>query len=60
MDTVFDFAPLWRSGVGFDHLLELAEKAIKLEPTDNYPPYNIEKTGDNAYRDACSRGVWAQ
>ena len=32
MDTVFDFAPLWRSGVGFDHLLELAEKAIKLEP----------------------------
>jgi hypothetical protein len=34
MDTVFDFAPLWRSGVGFAHLLELAEKAIKLEPTD--------------------------
>jgi molecular chaperone IbpA len=39
MDTVFDFAPLWRSGVGFDYLLDLVEQAVKFEPTDNYPPY---------------------
>jgi molecular chaperone IbpA len=50
MNTVFDFAPLWRSGVGFDHLLQLVDQAVKFEPTDNYPPYNIEKTGDNTYR----------
>ncbi len=50
MDTVFDFAPLWRSGVGFDRLLDLVEQAGKFEATDNYPPYDIEKTGDNDYR----------
>jgi molecular chaperone IbpA len=50
MNTIFDFAPLWRSGVGFDRLLDFVEQAGKFEPTDNYPPYDIEKTGDNAYR----------
>ena len=50
MNTVFDFAPLWRSGVGFDRLVDLVEQAVKFEPTDNYPPYNIEKTGEDAYR----------
>jgi molecular chaperone IbpA len=50
MNTVFDFAPLWRSGVGFDRLIGVVEQALKFEPTDNYPPYDIEKTGDNAYR----------
>jgi molecular chaperone IbpA len=50
MNTIFDFAPLWRSGVGFDRLVDLVEQAVKFEPTDNYPPYDIEKTGDNAYR----------
>jgi molecular chaperone IbpA len=50
MNTILDFAPLWRSGVGFDRLVDLVEQAVKFEPTDNYPPYDIEKTGDNAYR----------
>ena len=50
MNTVFDFAPLWRSGIGFDRLVDVVEQALKFEPTDNYPPYDIEKTGDNAYR----------
>ena len=50
MNTVFDFTPLWRSGIGFDHLFEVVDQALKFEPTDNYPPYDIEKTGDNAYR----------
>jgi molecular chaperone IbpA len=50
MNTIFDFAPLWRSGVGFDRLVDLVEQAVRFEPTDNYPPYDIEKTGDNAYR----------
>lgn len=50
MDTVFDFAPLWRSGIGFDRLFDMLVEAGKFEPADNYPPYNIEKTGDDAYR----------
>jgi len=43
MNTVFDFAPLWRSGIGFDRLFDVVEQALKFEPTDNYPPYNIDK-----------------
>ena len=39
MNTVFDFAPLWRSGIGFDRLFDVVEQAVKFEPTDNYPPY---------------------
>lgn len=50
MNTVFDFAPLWRSGVGFDHLFDMLDQARKWEPADNYPPYDIQKTGDDAYR----------
>jgi molecular chaperone IbpA len=50
MNTVFDFAPLWRSGVGFDRLFDVLDQAGKWEPADNYPPYNIEKTGDDTYR----------
>ena len=50
MNTVFDFAPLWRSGVGFDRLFDMLDQAGKWEPADNYPPYNIEKTGEDTYR----------
>ena len=34
MNTVFDFAPLWRSGIGFDRLFDVVEQALKFEPTD--------------------------
>lgn len=45
----FDFSPLFRSSVGFDRLTQLMENTLqKAEPT--YPPYNIEKTGDDNYR----------
>lgn len=49
MGTI-DFAPLFRSTVGFDRLFDLLDGAARLEPADNYPPYNIEKTGEDAYR----------
>lgn len=49
MGTI-DFAPLFRSTVGFDRLFDLLDGAARFEPADNYPPYNIEKTGDDAYR----------
>ena len=45
----FDFSPLFRSTVGFDRLAALLDGADRLEET-GYPPYNIEKTGADAYR----------
>jgi molecular chaperone IbpA len=50
MNTVLDFAPLRRSGIGFDRLFDLLDQAVKFEPADNYPPYDIERTGEDAYR----------
>ena len=46
--TNFDFSPLFRSTVGFDRMMRLLESTAGDSPT--YPPYNIEKTGDDAYR----------
>jgi len=47
----FDFSPLFRSTVGFDHLTRLLDDAwATAEHADNYPPYNIEKSGDDSYR----------
>jgi molecular chaperone IbpA len=45
-----DFSPLFRSTIGFDHLMRLADTATRLESGSSYPPYNIEVTGENAYR----------
>jgi molecular chaperone IbpA len=45
----FDFTPLYRSTVGFDRLASLLDTALTTD-TNTYPPYNIEKTGDDAYR----------
>lgn len=49
MRTV-DFAPLYRSMVGFDRLAQLLDQAAKAETATNYPPYNIESTGEDAWR----------
>ena len=49
MRTV-DFSPLYRSMVGFDRLATLLDQAAKTEAASNWPPYNIETTGENAYR----------
>ena len=48
MRTV-DFSPLYRSVVGFDRLADLLDSAAA-ETATGYPPYNIERTGDNQYR----------
>src|SRR5581483_2532517 len=45
----FDFAPLLRSSIGFENLNRLADFAARGE-AEAYPPYNIEKTGEGAYR----------
>jgi molecular chaperone IbpA len=47
----FDFAPLFRSSIGFDRLTRLIDAAGQVDNgTLAYPPYNIEATGENAYR----------
>ena len=46
----YDFAPLWRSTVGFDHLFDLLNNPQVLEGQDNYPPYDIVRTGEETYR----------
>ncbi|WP_103257827.1 Hsp20 family protein [Tabrizicola aquatica] len=46
-----DFAPLYRATVGFDRIADMMDRVLSsdvAQPT--YPPYNIEKTADNAYR----------
>ncbi len=47
--TSFDFAPLFRTAIGFDRLARLADTASAAEAS-SYPPYNIEKTGEDSYR----------
>ena len=45
----FDVSPFYRSTVGFDRLFSLLDQATE-GASNGYPPYNIERTGDNAYR----------
>jgi molecular chaperone IbpA len=46
----FDLSPLYRSTVGFDRLFSLLDQAVGVDQAPSYPPYNIERTGENAYR----------
>jgi len=47
----FDFAPLHRATVGFDQIAELMDRVLASDSaTPNYPPYNIERTGDDGWR----------
>lgn len=46
----FDFSPLYRSTVGFDRLASMLDAASADTSQPGYPPYNIERTGDDSYR----------
>jgi len=46
----FDFSPYRRSTVGFDRLFDLLETSARANSGDNYPPFNIERRGEEAYR----------
>ena len=48
--TTFDFAPLWRSTIGFDRFFDLVDAAQRAGSEDHYPPYNIERLGDDSYQ----------
>lgn len=46
----YDLTPLWRSTVGFDRLLNLVENPMRWAGEENYPPYDIERPGEDQYR----------
>jgi len=47
----FDLAPLYRATVGFDRIADMMDRVLTTDMAQpGYPPYNIEKTGENAYR----------
>jgi len=50
MRTAYDFSPLYRSVIGVDRMADLIETAMRTGGDSSYPPYDVEKTGDDAYR----------
>ncbi len=46
----FDLTPLYRSTVGFDHLASILDQLSSMESDNGFPPYNIERLGENEYR----------
>jgi len=50
MSNVLSLAPLFRQSVGFDRFNDLFESALRSESGSSYPPYNVEKHGDDQYR----------
>ena len=46
----FDYSPFYRATVGFDRVFDLLDTAASQSGANGYPPYNIEKSGDNAYK----------
>ena len=50
MRTDFDFSPYYRATVGFDRVFDLLDSVASQTGAAGYPPYNIERAGDDAYR----------
>ena len=50
MRTDFEFAPLYRATVGFDRVFDMLDSMAGQPAHGGYPPYNIEKTADDAWR----------
>jgi molecular chaperone IbpA len=45
----FDFTPLFRSAIGFDRIASRLQTALQADPGDTFPPYNIERCGEDDY-----------
>ncbi len=45
----YDLTPLWRSTIGFDRVFDLIDESLRWSGEDNYPPYNIARTGEDHY-----------
>ena len=50
MRNSFNLSPFYRSSIGFDRVFDLLENASRVQPIDNWPSYDIARTGDDAYR----------
>jgi molecular chaperone IbpA len=50
MRNSLNFSPLFRSTIGFDRVFDLLENASRTQTFDNWPPYDIVRTGDDSYR----------
>ena len=50
MRNSFDFSPFRRSTVGFDSLFDMIERSARTDISDSYPPFNLEKDGEEGYR----------
>ncbi|HEX2134672.1 MAG TPA: Hsp20 family protein [Microvirga sp.] len=46
----YDPSPLYRSTVGFDRLFDMLDQATRVEPSTSWPPYKVEKIGEDHYR----------
>lgn len=55
-----EFAPFYRSAIGFDRLFQLLDQSAYYDSESTYPPYNIERTGENAYRITLAVAGFAQ
>lgn len=60
MRTSLDFTPLYRSGIGFDRVLDLLENAGRAATVDSWPPYDIVRTGEDAWRIAMAVAGFSQ
>ncbi|MEO9338561.1 Hsp20 family protein [Mesorhizobium sp. SB112] len=60
MATSYDYAPLFRSSVGFDRVFNLLENAQRARAISDWPPYDIVKTGDDSYRISIAVAGFAQ
>ncbi|PDS54396.1 molecular chaperone Hsp20 [Rhizobium anhuiense] len=60
MATSYDYAPLFRSSVGFDRVFNLLENAQRARSINDWPPYDIVKTGDDSYRISIAVAGFAQ
>lgn len=60
MATSYDYAPLFRSSVGFDRVFNLLENAQRARSISDWPPYDIVKTGDDSYRISVAVAGFAQ
>lgn len=50
MRSDFDFSPLFRTTVGFDRMFDALRSAMRVEHLDGFPPYDIERLGEDRYR----------
>ncbi|WP_411907119.1 Hsp20 family protein, partial [Rhizobium mayense] len=60
MRTNLDFSPLFRSSIGFDRMLNALEAASRVDTIDNWPPYDIVKSGEDSYRIAMAVAGFSQ